>query len=226
VRVLERLGRQDRGRDQAAGRDIKVETGDYCASTTTQRCVTGGADGSFVDRRTGTHDFGFSLPIVDFLLEPASPQRASPAGQFSFGPEGMVQGHIYRCGEQPLPERFISADQVTLSFGDEGSWLAGVPLRPEDLYQGWCHQRGYVCLIEELGGHPPGDTFGACYLIGWVDDLDSMHKTHERFRGWIGLPLEGTEEKPNGYNGLARGDLTAVPTNDGESLTMWVKVSC
>ena len=45
-------------------------------------------------------------------------------------------------------------------------------LNPDDVYQAWCHQRGYVCMIEELGGRPtrPGDTFGACYLIGWFDD--------------------------------------------------------
>jgi hypothetical protein len=37
-----------------------------------------------------------------------------------------------------------------------------------------------------------------------------------RFRGWSGLALEGTAEKPTGYTGLKRGDLAAVPMNDGE----------
>jgi hypothetical protein len=43
-----------------------------------------------------------------------------------------------------------------------------------------------------------------------------MHRTHDRFRGWSGLALEGTAEKPTGYNGLKRGNLTAVPMNAGE----------
>jgi hypothetical protein len=73
-------------------------------------------------------------------------------------------------------------------------------------------------LIEELGGHPtrPDDTIGACYLIGWFDDLDSMHRTYDRFRGWSGLTLEGTAEQPAGYKGLKKGDLAAVPINRGD----------
>jgi hypothetical protein len=123
---------------------------------------------------------------------------------------------LYRRGERPLPERFIRGYQVDLP-GDDGPWLAGMTLNPEDVYQAWCHQRGYVCLIEELGGQPtrPGDTFGACYLVGWFDDLDSMHRTYDRFRGWSGLALEGTVEEPTGYQGLKQGDLTAVPIIDG-----------
>ena len=326
-----------------AGSRIKVETGHYRASIATAGYVTGVAAGSFVDTKTGAHDLGFGLSIVDFLLEPADPKRAIPAGQYTFGPGDKVHGNIpkryvegpqictqarrltprvyrgdgfaaiqtryhwnaayaphpragsvweqtlifpeaerfffsadrvttvaespalflrvdmpghikhrdgmgfdhvylsyhdpsiipstefvadfapderflYRRGERPLPERFIRAYQVTLPGGDDGPWLAGMTLNPEDVYQAWCHQRGYVCLIEELGGRPtrPGDTFGACYLIGWFDDLDSMNRTHDRFRGWSGLVLEGTAEKPTGYKGLKRGDLTAVPMNGGD----------
>jgi hypothetical protein len=43
-----------------------------------------------------------------------------------------------------------------------------------------------------------------------------MRRTYDRFRGWSGLALEGTPEKPTGYKGLKRGDLTAVPMNDGD----------
>jgi hypothetical protein len=125
---------------------------------------------------------------------------------------------LYRRGERPLPERFICAYQVTLPDGDDGPWLAGMILNSEDVNKASCHQRGYVCLIEELGGQRsrPGDTFGACYLIGWFDGVDSMRRAHDRFRGWSGLALEGTAEKPTGYKGLKRGDLTAVPRNGGE----------
>ena len=69
-----------------AGSRIKVETGHYRASIATAGYVTGVAAGSFVDTKTGAHDLGFGLSIVDFLLEPADPKRAIPAGQYTFGP--------------------------------------------------------------------------------------------------------------------------------------------
>jgi hypothetical protein len=326
-----------------AGSRIKIETDHYRAAIATAGYVSGVAAGSFVDTKTGTHDLGFGLSIVDFLLEPAEPQGAIAPGQYTFGPGNKVHGNIakryvegpqictrarrlaprayrgagfaairiqyqwnvsyaphpragsvweqtlifpeaerfflsadrvttvaespalflrvdmpghikhrggmgfdhvylsyqdpsilpstefmadfapderflYRRGARPLPERFIRAYQVTLPGGADGPWLAGMTLSPADVYQAWCHQRGYVCLIEELGGHStrPGDTFGACYLIGWFDDLDSMHQTYDHFRGWSGLALEGTPELPTGYKGLKRGELTAVAMNDGE----------
>jgi hypothetical protein len=117
---------------------------------------------------------------------------------------------LYRRGERPLPERFIRAYQVTLPGGDDGPWLAGMTLNPGDVYQAWCHQRGYVCLIEELGGRPtrPGDTFGACYLIGWFDDIDEMAKAYDRFRGFSGLALDGPADKPTGWHGLKANELT------------------
>lgn len=325
-----------------AGSRIQIETAHYRASVATAGYVSGVAAGSFVDARTGARDLGFGLSIVDFLLEPVDPQRAIPAGQYTYGPEDRVHGNIpkryvegpqictqarqltprvhrgddftaiqtryhwnvayaphpragsvweqtlifpnaerfflssdrvttvaespelffrvdmpghikhrggsgfdhvylsyhdpailpstdfaadfapderflYRRGERPLPERFIRAYQVTLPDGKDGPWLTGMTLNPADVYQAWCHQRGYVCLIEELGGRPtrPGDTFGACYLIGWFDDLNSMHQTYDRFRGWSGLALEGTAEKPTGYKGLKSGELTPVPLEKG-----------
>jgi hypothetical protein len=325
-----------------AGSRIGVETGRYRASIATAGYVTGVVAGSFVDTKTGAHDLGFGLSIVDFLLEPADPRRAIPGGQYTFGPGDKVHGNIpkryvegpqictqagrltprvyrgdgfaavraryhwdvayaphpragsvweqtlifpegerfflsadrvttvaessalflrvdmpghikhrdgmgfdhvylsyrdppiipstefvadfapderflYRRGERPSPGRFIRAYQVTLPGGDGGPWLAGMTLNPEDVYQAWCHQRGYVCLIEEIGGRPtrPGDTFGACYLIGWFDYLVSMHRAYDRFRGWSGLALEGAAERPTGYQGLEGGDLTPVPPDDG-----------
>ena len=52
---------------------ITVDTGRYRASIATAGYVTGVVAGSFVDTRTGAHDLGFGLSIVDFLLEPADP---------------------------------------------------------------------------------------------------------------------------------------------------------
>ena len=100
---------------------------------------------------------------------------------------------LYRAASGPCPSGSSAAYQVTLPGGDDGPWLAGMTLNPEDVYQAWCHQCGYVCLIEELGGRPthPGDTFGACYLIGWFDDLDSMHRTYDRSAAGVGWPWKG-----------------------------------
>ena len=120
---------------------------------------------------------------------------------------------LYRRGASPLPQRFIRAYQVALGAGTgQGPWLAGMTLNPSDVDQAWCHQRGYVCLIEELGGRPtrPGDTFGACYLVGWFDDLDQMTRAYDRFRGASGLAVDGPDDHPTGFRILKNSELTPV----------------
>ncbi|HEX8202511.1 MAG TPA: hypothetical protein VF590_18685 [Isosphaeraceae bacterium] len=117
---------------------------------------------------------------------------------------------LYRRVAGALPHRFIRAYQVEPGSGrGEGPWLAGMTLQPDDVYQAWCHQRGYVCLIEELGGRPtrPGDTFGAAYLIGWFDDLDAMNRAYDRFRGVSGWTLDGPADHPTGFRGVAQDQL-------------------
>jgi hypothetical protein len=120
--------------------------------------------------------------------------------------------YLYRRRDGHLPERFIRAYQVTLEDGRDGPWLAGMTLNPGDVYQAWCHQRGYVCLIEELGGRPtrPGDTFGACYLLGWFQDIEAMHRAYDRFRGASGIALQGPSDRPTGYRMLKANELTPV----------------
>jgi hypothetical protein len=134
-----------------------------------------------------------------------------PSSEFAadFPPD---RKYIYRRGVEPKPTRFIRAYQVDLAGKSEGPWLAGMTLNVDDAYQAWCHQRGYVCLIEEIGGRPtkPGDTFGACYLIGWFDDIESMHQAHDRFRGWSGLALDGPAARPTAFRGLKGHELTPV----------------
>jgi hypothetical protein len=120
---------------------------------------------------------------------------------------------LYRRGSNPRPERFIRGYQVDLGPGREpGPWLVGMTLNPDDVYQAWCHQRGYVCMIEELGGRVtrPGDTFGACYLIGWFDDLDDMARAYDAHRGAGGLALDGPDATPTGFRLLKPGELTPV----------------
>ena len=130
-----------------------------------------------------------------------------PSTEFAhdFAPD---ERFLYRRAVEKVPERFIRAYQVNAPSGrGEGPWLAGMTLNPPDVYQAWCHQRGYVCLIEELGGRPtkPGDTFGACHLIGWFDNLDQMAHTYDRFRGTSGLSFEGAEDRPKSFR-LLKGD--------------------
>src|SRR6516225_6799794 len=82
-----------------AGSRVNVETGRYRASVATAGYVTGVAAGSFVDSKTGARDLGFGLSVVDFLLEPADPQRAIPTGQYTFGLGDKVHGNI--------PKRYV-----------------------------------------------------------------------------------------------------------------------
>ena len=324
------------GREYPPGGRIVVETDQYRVAIPTEGYVSGTAAGSFVDKKTGAHDLGYGLSIVDFLLEPAPKDEPVPKGQYDFGnlyhgnipkryvegpqictqakklpatvfegdgfvaikqrykwhiaypphekagsvweqtlifpkgerfflsadrvttvsespalffrvdmpghikhKEGMGFDHIYLSYNDPAvlpstefaidfppdarflyqrgvtrkPERFIRGYQVDLGPGkDSGPWLAGMTLNVDDVYQAWCHERGYVCMIEELGGRPtkPGDTFGACYLIGWFDDTDEMTKAYDRYRGLSGLALEGPADKPTSFRGLKQNELTPV----------------
>jgi len=316
---------------RAPGGRVVIETDRYSAAVATEGYVSGIAAGSFEDKETGARDQGFGLSVVDFLLEPAPPNRPIPPGQYDFnnpvhgklakryveGPQICTQartlparvglgdgfvairlryrwnvayaprttagsvweqtlvfpqgerfflssdrvttvsdspelyfridmpGHIkhdagktfehvylsyhdpaiipstafahdfppdakflYRRGVDATPTRFIRGYQLR----DDGPWLAGMTLDPADVYQAWCHQRGYVCMIEEIGGRPtkPGDTFGACYLIGWFDGPDDMARAYDRFRGYRGLALDGPAEAPTGYRGLKADELTPV----------------
>lgn len=112
---------------------------------------------------------------------------------------------LYTRGVTRRPERMIRAYQVDLGpeKGD-GPWLAGMTLNPDDVSQAWCHQRGYVCLIEEIGGRPvkPGDTFGAAYVMGWFDDVEAMNAAYDRYRGASAWEIEGPADAPTGFRAV------------------------
>jgi hypothetical protein len=42
------------------------------------------------------------------------------------------------------------------------------------VYEAWCHQRGYVSFIEEIGGKPikAGESFGAAFIVGYFDSIE------------------------------------------------------
>ena len=58
-------------------------------------------------------------------------------------------------------------------------------LDPAVVYEAWCHQRGYVCMIEEFGGLPiePGQSFSAAFIVGFFDAIPDMHRVYDQYRG-------------------------------------------
>jgi len=98
-----------------------------------------------------------------------------------FGPD---EKHLYQRPEAKIPARMIRAYQVKLD-GKPGPWLAGMTLDPAAVSEAWCHQRGYVCFIEELHGKKvkSGETFGAAYVVGWFDDIAEMENVYDRYKG-------------------------------------------
>ena len=69
--------------------------------------------------------------------------------------------------------------------GAPGPWLTGMTLDPSMVYESWCHQRGYVCMIQEIGGRPirAGESFGAAYIIGYFDSIAEMERVYDRYAG-------------------------------------------
>ena len=64
-------------------------------------------------------------------------------------------------------------------------------LDPSVVHEAWCHQRGYVCMIEEFGGRPikPGESFSAAFIVGYFDSIDEMHAVYDAHKGFTGLEV-------------------------------------
>lgn len=98
----------------------------------------------------------------------------------------------YVRGRGELPERFIRAYQLRdAESGRDGPWLAGMTLEPSVVSEAWCHQRGYVCMIEEFGGHAiePGGAFQAAFVVGYFDSVEEMQEVYDQYRGHTGLEV-------------------------------------
>jgi hypothetical protein len=69
--------------------------------------------------------------------------------------------------------------------GKPGPWVAGMTLDPNAVAEAWCHQRGYICFIQELHGRKvkAGDTIGAAYVVGYFDDVAAMEAAFDRHKG-------------------------------------------
>lgn len=101
--------------------------------------------------------------------------------------------YLYRRDVDPLPERFIRAYRLRdPKTGQNGPWLAGMTLDPSVVYEAWCHQRGYVCLIEEFGGRPvkAGESFSAAFIVGFFESIEEMNKVYDRFKGAVKLEAD------------------------------------
>ena len=78
----------------------------------------------------------------------------------------------------------IRAYQVRLD-GKPGPWLAGMTLDPAAASEAWCHERGYVCFIQELHRRAvqKGEAIGAAYAVGWFDDVPQMKEVYDAHKG-------------------------------------------
>lgn len=91
------------------------------------------------------------------------------------------------------PERMIRAYRLRdPETGKQGPWLAGMTLDPTIVSEAWCHQRGYVCMIEEFGGRPikAGESFSAAFVVGYFDSIDEMHRVYDEWKGHTGLVVD------------------------------------
>jgi hypothetical protein len=106
-----------------------------------------------------------------------------------FPPDGRF---LYQRGIHPAPARMIRARQHRVD-GKPGPWLAGMTLDPGIVSEAWCHQRGYVCFILEMGGVAvqPGDHFSAAHLSGSFDSVAEMEALYDRHAGAREIELQG-----------------------------------
>jgi hypothetical protein len=119
-----------------------------------------------------------------------------PAQEFAkdFAPDEKFLYHR----KEKLPERMIRAYQLKRD-GKSGPWIAGMTLDPAATVEAWCHQRGYVCFIQELHGRKvkTGETFGAAYLVGYFDDIASMEKTYDQHKGASKITISDNQWRLN-----------------------------
>ncbi|HUV65246.1 MAG TPA: hypothetical protein VMW24_15225 [Sedimentisphaerales bacterium] len=110
-----------------------------------------------------------------------------PADAFTedFAPN---ERYLYQRAVSPIPTRMIRAYKIR---GQGMPWLAGMTLDPQIVSEAWCHQRGYVCFIQEIGGLPVevGDSFTACYIIGYFNSVADMEFEYDRHRGFTSLAV-------------------------------------
>lgn len=99
---------------------------------------------------------------------------------------------LYMRDDKKVPKRLIRAYHTRdPKTGKDGPWLAGMTLDPGAVYEGWCHQRGYICMIEEIGGRAvkAGESFGAAFIVGYFDSIEEMESVYDEYAGNQGLEV-------------------------------------
>jgi hypothetical protein len=113
-----------------------------------------------------------------------------PAADFAkdFAPDAR---YFYQRRPGQTPARMIRAYQLKVD-GIPGPWLAGMTLDPAEVSEAWCHQRGYVCMIQELHQKDvkAGESFGAAYVVGYFDTLAAMEQVYDRYKGTRAIVIE------------------------------------
>lgn len=114
-----------------------------------------------------------------------------PAKEFlsNFAPDEKFN---YRRDRDGVPERMIRAYRVRdPKTGRDGPWLAGMTLDPADTSEAWCHQRDYVCFIQEFGERPvrAGESFSAAFLVGFFDSIEEMERVYDEHKGHSGIEV-------------------------------------
>ena len=129
------------------------------------------------------------LPLTNSRLDDG---HTIPASAFfsNFAPDELF--NYRRDRRDHPPARFIRAYRLRdPESGKLGPWLAGMTLDPAVVHEAWCHQRGYVCMIEEFGGRPiqAGESFSAAFIVGYFDSIEDMHKVYDAHKGFTGLSV-------------------------------------
>lgn len=114
-----------------------------------------------------------------------------PAKEFltNFAPDEKFH---YRRDKNEQPQRMIRAVHLRdAQTGKEGPWLAGMTLDPSIVSEAWCHQRGYVCMIEEFGERPikAGQHFSAAFIVGYFGSIKEMEEVYDAHRDRTGLEV-------------------------------------
>jgi hypothetical protein len=123
-----------------------------------------------------------------------------PAKEFlaDFAPDEKFL-YVRETGKEP--KRMIRAYHIrNPETGADGPWLAGMTLDPRIVSEAWCHQRGYVCMIEEFGGKPikAGESFSAAFVVGFFDSIEEMHRVYDEHSGHTGLEVTANGWKLTG----------------------------
>jgi hypothetical protein len=120
------------------------------------------------------------IPAKEFF------ENFAPDEKFNYRRDDYVQH------KRPIPQRMIRAYRLRdPATGKDGPWLAGMTLDSSIVSEAWCHQRGYVCMIEEFGEIPikAGEHFSAAFIVGYFDSIEEMNEVYDAHRGFSGLTV-------------------------------------